>query len=96
MSRKLKAPILELRKKGKSYREIESELQCNRSVIFYHCNNQNLNDTGKKRYAVTDDLKLQISEYCKTHKISVAQKKFNLSKTTIFKYRNFKLKNEKE
>jgi DNA invertase Pin-like site-specific DNA recombinase len=96
MYRSLKMPILELRKNGKSYREIEKELQCSRSVIHYHCNNQNLNDTGKKRYAIADDLKLKISEFCKKNKKSDAQKYFNLSKATIFKYRNFELKDEQK
>ena len=37
MSRKLKEKILELRNLGKSYGEIEQELNCSRGLISYHC-----------------------------------------------------------
>src|SRR5438046_7331808 len=33
----MKEKILELRKSGKSYREIEKILSCSRSTIAYHC-----------------------------------------------------------
>lgn len=36
-----KADILRLRAEGKSYREIEEELNCSRSTISYHCGNGN-------------------------------------------------------
>jgi DNA invertase Pin-like site-specific DNA recombinase len=91
-NRGLKIPIIELRKQGKSYRQIESELKCGRSTIHYHCNNHNLNDTGKKRYPVSDDLKLAISKFCKENSTSKAQKHFGLSKSTVFNYKNFQLK----
>lgn len=37
MSRKLKEKILELRNLGRTYREIEQELNCSRGTISYHC-----------------------------------------------------------
>ena len=88
----LKLKILELRRQGKSYREIESILNCTRSTISFHCKRHNITDTGKKRYAITNQVKLAISEFCKQHKTSQAIKYFNLSKSTIFKYKNFELK----
>jgi len=94
--RKLKLEILELRKQGKSYREIESILNCNRSVINFHCTKHNLTDTGKKRYAVSDKTKVAISDFCKHKKIKEAQIYFNLSKSTILKYKNFELKDEQK
>ena len=94
--RKLKLEILELRKQGKSYREIENILNCTRSTISFHCKRHNITDTGKKRYAITNEVKLAISEFCKQHKTSQAIKYFNLSKTTIFKYKNFELKPDEQ
>lgn len=95
--RNLKTQILEQRRNGKSYREIEKMLNCGRSTIHYHCEKHNVTDTGKKRYALTNDAKLEIADYCKHNKLKDAQIHFNLSKSTIFKYRNFELKtNEKK
>lgn len=93
----LKIPILELRSQGKSYREIENILKCARSTIHYHCNKQGLNDTGKKRYALNENTQMAISKFCKHNKTTVAQVHFNLSKSSIFKYKNFQLnKDEKK
>lgn len=94
--RNLKMPILELRKQGKTYRQIESELKCGRSTIHYHCSKHNLNDTGKKRYAITDDIKLAISQFCKENNMNKAQKYFGVSKSTVFKYKNFQLKKDEQ
>ena len=66
----LKLKILELRRQGKSYREIENILNCTRSTISFHCKRHNITDTGKKRYAITNEVKLAISEFCKQHKTS--------------------------
>lgn len=87
----LKLQILELRKQGKSYRDIEKQLNCVRSTIHFHCKKHNITDNGKKRYAISNDLKQNISNFCKYNSTSKAQKYFNVSKSTIFKYRNFQL-----
>ena len=92
----LKMEILELRKQGKSYREIEKRLNCVRSTIHYHCNKHNVTDNGKKRYAITNETKLAISNYCKLNTTSKAQKYFNVSKSTIFKFRNFQLEKDEQ
>lgn len=94
--KQIKLKILELRREGKSYREIENILNCSRGTVSYHCTNHNMQDLGKKRYAVTDELKSQIAEFCKTNKVSDAVKYFRLSKRTIFKYKKFVKQNEQE
>jgi hypothetical protein len=94
--RKLKLEILELRRQGKSYRQIEEILKCNRSVINFHCKKHNLTDMGKKRYAIDNKTKLSIAKFLENHTIIEAQKYFNLSKSTIFKYRNFELKQDEQ
>jgi transposase len=93
----LKLKILELRQKGKSYREIEKLLNCSRRTINYHCDKHNLTDIGSKRYPIQNDMKVSISTFCKDNKTKDAIKYFNLSKSTIHKYKNFELKqNEQE
>jgi transcriptional regulator len=92
----LKLKILELRRQGKSYREIEDILDCTRSTISFHCKRHNVTDTGKKRHAISNDLKNAIHIFCKEHKTSEAIKYFNLSKSTIFKYKNFELKPDEQ
>jgi hypothetical protein len=94
--RAIKLKILELRREKKSYREIESIVNCSRGTISYHCTKHNLTDLGQKRYAVGNDLKLQIAEYCKTNSVDNAVKHFGLSKRTIFKYKKFVKPNEQE
>lgn len=96
MHKNLKMPILELRGQGKSYRQIENELKCSRTVIHHHCSRHNLTDTGKKRYPIQDDMKFKIADFCKNHSKKEAQKYFNLSKSTIFKYYNFEIKDEQK
>jgi len=41
-----KENIILLRKQGKSYREIQKELNCSISLISYFCKSEVLNDTN--------------------------------------------------
>ena len=92
----LKLKILDLRRQGKSYREIEDILNCTRSTISFHCKKHNITDTGKKRYAISNDLKIAISNFCKEYSTKKAINHFRLSKSTIFKYKNFELKQDEQ
>jgi transposase len=94
--RNLKLQILELRQKGNSYREIEKMLKCSRRTINYHCEKHNLTDIGTKKYPISTEIKLSIFNYCQNNSTSKAQKHFNLSKSTIFKYRNFQLEKDEQ
>lgn len=83
--KKLRDSILALRKEGKSYRHIQAILKCSKSTIHFHCNNNNLTDTGKKKYPVTAQLKKEIQLFLEGGSIDQAVEKFKLSKTTIYK-----------
>jgi DNA-binding CsgD family transcriptional regulator len=87
--RNIKEQILRLRMEGKSYREIEKELNCSRGNVWFHCNKHNLTDTGKKKYPVSKKIKRQIAKYCKTHTSKEASEFFNLSIQTIKNYRKY-------
>jgi DNA-binding CsgD family transcriptional regulator len=87
--RNIKEQILKLRMEGKSYREIEKEVNCSRGNVWFHCNKQGLNDTGKKLHPITKKIKRQIAKYCQTHTSLQASKHFNLSIATIKNYRKF-------
>ena len=92
--RNLKFEILQLRQKGHSYRKIQSILNCTRSTVHYHCKKNNLLDMGQKRYPVDSDTKKNIHQFCKNKKIKDAIKAFNLSYSTIYKYKNLQVKQD--
>jgi transposase len=71
-----------------SYRDIEKKLGCSKGTINYHCGKNDLLDTGKKKYPLTIEKKKEIHEFCKTNSNSVAQKHFNVSLSTIHKYKD--------
>jgi len=87
--RNIKEQILRLRMEGKSYREIEKELNCSRGNVWFHCNKNGLTDTGLKLHPITIKIKRQIAKYCKTHTSLEACKHFCLSLATIKNYRKF-------
>jgi transposase len=87
--RNLKYDILKLRTEGKSYRDIQKLLQCSKSVVGYHCQKNEATDTGMKKHPISPELKKQISEYCKSNKLSDASKHFNLSISTINRHKNY-------
>ena len=93
--RNIKGQILKLRMEGKSYREIQKEIGCSKGNVWFHCNNHGLNDTGKKRYALSEKNKIQIANYCLNHTSLEASKFFNLSIQTIKKYRKYIAQDDK-
>lgn len=87
--RNLKSDIVQLRKEGKSYREIQKILQCSRGTINYNCKKTNLTDTGLKIHPVSSELKAQIAQFCKTNTSKVASAHFGLGLSSIKKYRKY-------
>jgi DNA-binding CsgD family transcriptional regulator len=87
--RQLKNQVLTLRAEGKSYRAIQKELHCSRGTVNYHCKDNDMTDTGMKVYPISKELKLQISEFCKTSTSVKASEHFGLSLSTIKKYRKY-------
>jgi transposase len=76
-----KDKVIKLRKEGKSYDEIKKELNISKSTISYHC----------KRYGLNSERRFDIEElknYCKTHTIKEASEKFNVSISTVKKYKD--------
>ena len=76
-----------MRHEGLSYREIQRRLNCSRGSINYICKKNELVDIGKKLYPLSIELKSQIFEFCKDHSISEAVKHFNVSLSSIKKYK---------
>jgi DNA-binding CsgD family transcriptional regulator len=89
IKRNLKNDIVQMRNEGKSYREIQKILNCSRGTINYHCRIEGMVDTGKKKYAIDDDMKKIIAEYCKTHSLVATARAFKLSLSTINNYKNY-------
>lgn len=86
-SRNLKPQVLQMRHEGLSYREIEKRLNCSRGSINYICKKHEMVDIGKKLYPLSIELKSQIFEFCKDHSIPEAVKHFNVSLSSIKKYK---------
>lgn len=86
-TRNLGGQIIELRNQGKSYRDIETLLSCSKRTINYHCNKNDLLDTGKKRHKISPEKQKEIYDYCQNNSSADAQLFFKASKSTIEKYK---------
>lgn len=89
IKRNLKPQILTLRNQGKSYREIQKELNCSKGTINYHCKENELTDIGMKVAPVDSAIKSEIANFCKEHTLLEASNHFGLSLSTIKKYKKF-------
>jgi|688.fasta_scaffold97001_3 hypothetical protein len=87
--RQLKNQVLTLRAEGKSYRVIQKELNCSRGTINYHCKDNDMTDIGMKIHPLTNEIKIQIAEYCQSNTSLKASEHFGLSLSTIKKYRKY-------
>lgn len=86
MNNKIKDDIIQLRKQGKSYKEIRKTLGCSLSTISYHCNKNELSDHNKLREPSNDEKKqfqFLYNEHLSTLKVS---KITGWSKATVLKY----------
>ena len=88
------ADIISLRNAGRTYDQIQEELstednQLSKNTINYHCKKSGLTDIGFKKVQVSDEVVKEIYDYCKIigNTISMASKKFDLSISTIKKYK---------
>lgn len=84
--KKIEADIVELRKQGKSYNEIETILQCSKGLVSYYCTRNNLVDIGLRNLNITDDIIKEWQEYCDTHTLKNAAEHFGVSATTLKRY----------
>ncbi len=80
---KTKDEVIKLRLLGKSYNEISKELNISKPTVSYHCINAGLNEPIDGRKILTDNEKIELNEYYKTHTIVETAKKFEISKTTV-------------
>jgi len=81
--------ILKLREDGISYREISKKLGCSRATISYHCKRWNLTDVGLSNVGVFN-LKDEIKEYYKSHTTKETAIYFNVSESSVKKYKDNK------
>lgn len=89
----LKEKILKLREEGKSYREIENELDCSRATISYHCKRENLNDIGLSKDKLTNELVLQIHQLeNEGFQNSEIAEQLEIGVSTVKKYCKIKIK----
>lgn len=88
--RGIKQQILNLRKKGKSYSEIQSILNCSKSTITFHAKKAGLNKSigGKNHKRLPKEDQYKIWEYTKENGDNVAQavRDLGFCRRTIEKY----------
>jgi len=83
----LKEKIIELRKRKLTYNQIAEKLNCAKSTISYHCQNEGLDDIGLKLNPIEKSVVKQIKSFTCKNSLNAAAKHFGLSKTTILKYK---------
>ncbi len=82
-----KENIILLRKQGKSYREIQKELNCSRSLISYFCKSEMLNDIGLNSGKKLDKDEIEkLKEFYKLNSIEETMKEFGVGRSTVTKY----------
>jgi hypothetical protein len=87
----VKEKIVNLRKNGKSYKEIKKELGCSSSYISEVCKSIGLNNIGLDlNKKLKDNEILELKEYYKTHTKEETSIKFGVSGTTVTKYKDCK------
>jgi IS30 family transposase len=84
----LKEKIIELRKQKLTYNQIAEKLNCAKSTISYHCQNEGMDDIGLKLVAIDKSVAKQIKSFTRKNSLNAAAKHFGLSKTTIVKYKH--------
>lgn len=77
-----KDKIIKLRNEGKSYDEIKKELDISKSTISYHCKRYGLNNSKINKVDIEE-----LKRYCEIHTIKEASEKFNVSISTIKRYK---------
>lgn len=74
--------ILELKKQGKTHKEISAILNCSLSVVSYHCRKNGFLYDNK----INDEIIADIVEMYKTHTAKECAEKYNISLSTVKKY----------
>ena len=83
--------IISLRNSGLKYDQIQERLKCSKSTIHYHCAKHGLTDIGfKSPSRISDEIANAIRDFLNIegNTLQMAVEKFDLSLSTIKKYRN--------
>jgi DNA-binding CsgD family transcriptional regulator len=84
MSQSLKEQILNLRKLGKTYKEIGEKLNCKKEIISYHCRMNDLGGNGKE--ILNEDVIIELNRFYENHTAEECAIKFNISKSSVIRY----------
>jgi hypothetical protein len=69
----LRNKIIELRQQGKSYREIEKELQCSKSMISIYCRKSGLGGDGRTNLS-DEDKRIANYQHVKSHRQKIKER----------------------
>jgi DNA-binding CsgD family transcriptional regulator len=87
MESSLKEKIINLRKEGKSFNQIKKELNCSKGYISDVCKNHGISDIGLKNRQLSLIEIEELKKYYETHTKEETAIKFNVSTTTVNKYK---------
>lgn len=80
--------IITLRKEGKSFNEIKNELNCSKGYISDVCKKHNLSNIGLSKSTKLNLVEIEeLKEYYKTHTKEETAIRFNISISTVTKYK---------
>lgn len=91
----MKEKILELRKNGLSYDEIQKKLGCAKSTISYHCKNNNVNIPVIRKNKISDDIINNMINDRKTNSVKDISIKYNVCVNTVVKYCKMDVKKDR-
>lgn len=82
--------IIQLRNGGLNYDQIKDQLKCSKNTVAYHCKKHGLTDIGFKNVRVSNEVAQAIKDFFKDgeNTLDMAVSHFDLSKSTIKKYKN--------
>lgn len=84
----LKEKILELRRKGKNYNQIKSELHCSVATISYHCKRNGIGNEINDISVISNNNKLidKINKFYKNHTAKETSTHFKISESSVKRY----------
>lgn len=82
----MKENVINLRKKGWTYKRISKKLGISKATVSYHLRDTNLNGSLIDTTKITPDLIKELNEYYSNHTLNECSEKFKISRTTVVKY----------
>lgn len=82
-----KEKVLELRRDGKTYKQICEILKISKATVWYHCKSMGMDGPINHIYKINDpNMISEMNEYYKTHTTEETAEMFNVCRSSVIKY----------